>query len=150
MRAWIIYALIASAAFGLSVILLKHAANRNNLAAPSELVLLSSCVGALIGAVVYLIFSWKSAHALMFANKEAIVWSGLSGLISVAGSLAVIKALSHPLSNAANIMALINTNVLFTVVFGAIIFKEMPEGIELARVIAGALLILVGVVIICG
>lgn len=61
----------------------------------------------------------------------------------------MIKALSHPLSNAANIMALINTNVLFTVVFGAIIFKEMPEGIELARVIVGALLILVGVAIIC-
>ncbi|MCL4536212.1 MAG: hypothetical protein M1610_01250 [Nitrospirae bacterium] len=150
MRAWIIYAMAASAAYGLSAIPLKYAANRNNLSAPSELVLLSSCAGALIGSVAYLIFSWKSASALMFANKEAIVWSGLSGLISVAGSLAVIKALGHPLSDTSNVMALMNTNVFFTVVFGAIIFGEMPEGIELVRVILGALFIVVGAGIIAG
>ena len=149
MRSWIIYAMAASAAYGLSAIPLKYAANRNNLSAPSELVLLSSCAGALIGAVAYLIFSGKSAHALMFTNKDAVLWSGFSGIISVAGSLAVIKALSHPLSNTANVMALMNTNVFFTVVFGAIIFGEMPEGIELARVMAGSLLIWMGVVIIC-
>jgi uncharacterized membrane protein len=149
MRAWIIYAMAASAAYGLSAIPLKYAANRNNLSVPSELVLLSSYAGALIGAVAYLLFSGKSAPALMLTNIDAIFWSGLSGLISVAGSLAVIKALSHPLSNTANVMALMNTNVFFTVVFGAIIFGEMPEGFELARVITGALLILVGVAMIC-
>lgn len=90
MSSWMIYAIAASAAYGLSAIPLKYAVNRNNLSAPSELVLLSSCAGAFIGAFLHLIFSGKT-FPLMTVNKDAMLLSGLSGIIGVAGSLAVIK-----------------------------------------------------------
>lgn len=131
MNRWMAYAILAGAAYGLSAVPLKYAASRH-LRVPPGLILFSSSIGAMTGALAYLTIS---GNPMSFSiNKSAILLSLLSGLIGVAGSLAVIKALAHSLSNVSNVMALVNTNVLFTVLFGVVILREFPTGTEAIRV----------------
>lgn len=148
MHNWTIYAILAGAAYGLSAVPLKYAVHRNT-AASSEFILLSSSLGALSGIILYLIFFAKSSDMFNSFNKETLLLSLLSGLIGVLGSLAVIKAFAHPLSKISGVMALVNTNVFFSFLFGVFILRDIPSGIESARIIAGSTLIFAGTVLIC-
>lgn len=148
MAPWALYAMLASASFGLSAIPLRFAINKMGSSAQSEVILLSSCIGSLAGAIIYQFVSGKPA---LFANieRQAILYAFLSGLIAIAGSLSVIKALSTPASNVSSIMTLVNTNVFFTMIFGVALLREIPDGIGMVKLLSGAALIFAGSVVIC-
>ncbi len=148
MATWALYAILASAAFGLSAIPLRFAINKMGTSGQSDVILLSSCIGSLAGAIIYQFFSGRP---VLFAGIErhTIFYAILSGLIGIAGSLSVIKALSAPASNVSNVMTLVNTNVFFTLLFGIALLREIPDGIGLVKLLSGAALIFVGSVVIC-
>jgi len=76
MATWALYALLASAAFGLSAIPLRFAISRIGASAQSEVILLSSCLGSLTGAVLYQygieMIKLLSGMALIFVGSVVI------------------------------------------------------------------------------
>lgn len=149
MKEWAIYALVAAAAYGLSAIPLKLAVSKGNIADMPEAVLIVSCICSLAGAVSYFILSGKTANLLSGMDRHTMLYSGISGLISIIGSLSVIRALSLPASSVSNVMSLVNTNVLFTLFFSIILMQQVPEGTSLIRPILGSVLVFAGALLIC-
>jgi len=146
MKQWAIYSIIASAAFGLSAIPLKIAVGRGGLSAAPEIILLTSCLGSLVGAVLCIARTGNGFS--LGADWWVLLYGGVSGLISIIGSLAIIKALGSPSANVSNVMSLVNTNMFFTVIFSIAILGELPSGAEMIKTIIGAGLIFAGAVIV--
>ena len=68
----------------------------------------------------------------------------LSGVISTIGSILIIKALSAPSSSVPHVMALVNTNVFFALIFSVLILNEVPKSEHLSNLIIGGVFILAG------
>ena len=145
MSGWVMYSLIAGASYGLSSVYTKYTVSRTQLTLPTELVLTFSALGALIGAVICLGTGKMTIDTLLSTNYKMATSSIVSGLISVVGSFFVIKALSMPKSSVANVMAIVNTNVFFALLFAMIFLKEIPSGNNaVLRLIIGSVLIMIG------
>jgi len=141
---WALYAITASAAFGISAIPIRMALSKA--AASSELILLTSAIGSLVGALIYLFITGNEGIQI---DRCSVLCGAVSGLIGIIGSISVIKALGSPSSTVANVMSLVNTNLLFTVIFSLVLLGEVPEGMSMMKTLVGALLILAGSVVIC-
>ncbi|MEK6891982.1 MAG: GRP family sugar transporter, partial [Nanoarchaeota archaeon] len=81
-------------------------------------------------------FDWKS-NGLLF----------VSGLIWGIGFLAVAIAISQN-ADIARLAPIYNTNTLITVLLGILILKEVPDATNMFRVISGAVLIVVGAILV--
>jgi|GEM_PF-4641869 len=141
---WALYAITASAAFGVSAIPIRMALSKA--AASSEVILLTSTIGSLAGALIYLFITGNGSLQM---DRGSVMYGVVSGLIGIIGSISVIKALSSPSSTVPNVMSLVNTNLLFTVIFSVALLGEMPEGMNMMKTLVGAVLILAGSVVIC-
>lgn len=146
MQIWVVYSVIAAASYGLSAIPLKLASNKG-VAAASAILLLASCIGSLTGALLY--FGFTGTGVIRIVDRSSLVYGVISGMISIIGSLAVIKALASPDSSVPNVMSLVNTNILFTIVFSALLLQELPQGAGIIKICAGSLLIFAGSVVLC-
>ncbi|MBF0474176.1 MAG: hypothetical protein HQK91_13890 [Nitrospirae bacterium] len=150
MSNWAIYSILAGVTYGLSAIPMRYVSNHSQMSMPSEFILLFSSLGALIGAIIYLISTKNIGHVLIInVNMKTVVIAAGAGLIGSMGSLFVIKALSYPESSVSNVMAIVNTNVLFALGFGVIMLRKMPVGVSVYRVGFGAVLMMVGVGMVC-
>lgn len=141
---WALYAMLASAAFGVSAIPIKMALSKA--AASAEVILLTSSIGSLAGTLIYLFITGNGSLQM---DRSSVMYGVVSGLIGIIGSISVIKALGSPSSTVPNVMSLVNTNVLFTLIFSLALLGEMPEGMKIMKTLAGAVLILAGSVVIC-
>jgi uncharacterized membrane protein len=148
MKEWAVYALIAAVAYGLSAIPLKLVVSRGSAAGLSEAVLICTCLGSLIGASIYVISSGKLLCLASSVDKQVLIYGGGAGLISIVGSIAVIRALGVQSSTVPNVMALVNTSVFFAMLFSTLILGRQDGASEM-RAIMGTALIFVGAVIIC-
>ena len=149
MKEWAVYAIVAAIAYGLSAIILKLAVGKGGIAAMPEAVLIVSCACSLAGAIGYFIISGKTAVIAVGMDRNTIVMSGISGLISIIGSLFVIRALSIPSTSVSSVMSLVSTNVLFTLLFSIILIEQVPEGMSLTRTVFGSVLVFAGAFVLC-
>lgn len=149
MKGWILYAVMAGAAYGLSAIPLRYGANRGAAGAPAELMLMASCLGTLLGGAAYLLAAGRPLEGAIVSGKASLLWAGLSGLIGAAAGFFVIKALAQQGATASGVMALVNTSVLFALVFGVTLLQEMPQDGQMVKAALGALLIFGGSMLIC-
>ena len=145
MQTWMIYAITAGAAYGLSPIPLKFAVSRYPASSQAAL-LLSSALGALIGISGFL---FLKRPVSLSADRYAMLLSALSGLIGAAGSIAIIKALSCPNSNTTGVVSLVNTNAFFTMIFAALLLGESHKSTDLGRLLIGTFFIFAGSFFIC-
>ena len=137
---WIAYGLIATVFFALNTILYKAAQQKGNFS-PNYGILMFS-VGIIIVAGVFFLFKpsfefeWKSSGLAIIAGA---VWA--------IGMIAVVIAISQK-ADVARLAPIYNINTILAVLMGIIFLKEIPDTSQMFRVIAGAILIVVGAILV--
>lgn len=149
MSAWMIYGLLAGASYGLSAVPLKFAASRSDMPVSPQLLVLASCLGSVIVSVGTGIATGRPAGCFGSVSVRTMLPALLAGIIGSVGSFMVIKALSSLNASTAHVMALVNMNVIFTLVFGMVFLGEVPTGVQLIKTIGGIFLTVIGAVVLC-
>lgn len=137
---WIAYGLVAAVCFGVSTLFLKLAQQKGNLT-PYYLSFLFGFGIILVFSLLLIFnpqfeFDWKS-------NR----WAIAGGAIWAVGTLAVAIAIVRK-ADIARLAPIYNINTLITVLLGIIILKEIPDASQMIRVIGGAVLIVIGAVLV--
>jgi len=140
MQNWILYGIIASFFFALNTIIYKIAYQKGNFSPYYGTFIFGLGVVFIFG--VFLLFKpsfdfeWKSSSIALIAG---ITW----GL----GFLAVAVAIAQK-ADIARLAPIYNTNTLLAVLLGIIFLKEIPNASQIFRVIAGAVLIVIGSILV--
>ena len=140
MQNWIIYGIIGAIFFGLNTVIYKVASQKGNF---------SPYYGTFIfGLGVVLIFS----IFLLFKPSFEFEWksSGLAliaGIVWGLGFLAIAVAIAQK-ADVSRLSPIYNANTIITVLIGIIFLKEIPDTSQIFRVLAGAVLIIVGAVLV--
>ncbi len=140
MQNWVIYGFIASFFFALNIIIYKVAQQKGNF---------SPYYGSFIfGLGIVLIFGLF----LLFKPSFEFEWGSsslalIAGIIWGLGFLAVSAAIAQK-ADVARLAPIYNTNTILAVLIAIIFLKEIPDVSQMFRVIAGAVLIVVGSVLV--
>ena len=140
MESWIFYGIIAAICFGVNTIIFKIAMQRGNLNPAYASFIFG--IGILITFVFYyftkpnLQFEWKSTTLAVAA-----------GMIWAIGFLAIAIAISQK-GEVAKLAPLYNANTIIAVILGIILLKEVPDMSQMIRVIIGAVMIVIGAVLV--
>src|SRR3989338_2821990 len=140
MQNWILYGIIASFFFALNTIIYKIAYQKGNFSPYYGTFIFGLGVVFIFG--VFLLFKpsfdfeWKSSSIALIAG---ITW----GL----GFLAVAVAIAQK-ADIARLAPIYNRNTLLAVLLGIIFLKEIPNASQIFRVIAGAVLIVIGSILV--
>ena len=137
---WIALGLIAAFFFALNTILYKAAQQKGNFSPYYGIAMFS--IGIIIVAGVFFFikpsfeFDWKSSGLAILAGA---VWA--------IGMIAVAIAISQN-ADVARLAPIYNINTILAVLMGIIFLKEIPDTSQMFRVIAGAILIVVGAILV--
>lgn len=137
---WIAYGLIAAVFFALNTILYKAAQQKGNFS-PSHGILMFS-IGVIIVTGIFFLFKpsfefeWKSSGLAIIAGA---VWA--------IGMIAVVIAISQK-ADVARLAPIYNINTILAVIMGIIFLNEIPDASQMIRVIGGAILIVVGAILV--
>jgi len=137
---WIVYGIIASVFFAVNTIVYKIAAQKGNF---------SPYYGSfMFGLGVVLVFGLF----LLFKPSFAFEWKSSSlavvaGVIWGFGFLAIAVAIAKG-SDVARLAPIYNTNTILAVLLAIIFLKEIPNISQIYRIISGAVLIVVGVILV--
>ena len=140
MQNWIFYGLIASFFFALNTIIYKIAQQKGNFSPYYGSFLFG--LGVVLVCGLFLLFKpnfefeWKSSSLALIAGA---IWG--IGFLSVAFAIAQ-KA------DVARLAPIYNTNTILAVLMGIIFLHEIPDVSQMFRVIAGAVLIVVGSILV--
>lgn len=137
---WIVYGIVASVFFALNTIIYKVAAQKGNF---------SPYYGSFVfGIGIVLIFGLF----LLFKPGFEFEWKSsslalVSGIVWGLGFLAVAIAIAQK-ADVARLAPIYNTNTLLTVLMAIIFLKEIPNASQTFRIVAGAVLIVIGSVLV--
>ncbi|MBI1935187.1 EamA family transporter [Candidatus Woesearchaeota archaeon] len=140
MENWVIYGLIASFCFGIQTIIYKYAYQKSS-STPYYAAFVFA-LGIVLTYAAFLLFKpnvqfeWKSSSLLF-----------VSGIIWAVGFIAVAVAIAQK-ADVARLAPIYNTNTLIAVVLGIIFLKEIPDVSQMWRVISGAVMIVIGAVLV--
>ena len=142
---WFLTGVIASLIYGVCAVSFKYLLSEKYLGASPTWALIGMGIGwsviGLVGARI-----WQTAAHQ--TTLSALGWGIPVGLLNGIATLMIMRALSNPLTNVSQLVPIYNTNTLVAFVLGILLFKELPMGPDLYRNLAGALLIVVGSVLI--
>ena len=137
---WIVYGIVASVFFAVNTIVYKVAVQKGNFSANYGSFLFALGVVLVCGIFFFFKpsfeFEWKSASLAVIAG---IIW----GL----GFLAIAVAISKG-NDVARLAPIYNTNTILAVLLAIIFLKEIPNVSQIFRIIAGAVLIVVGAILV--
>ena len=137
---WIAYGLIAAFFFALNTILYKAAQQKGNFS-PNYGILMFA-IGVIIVSGVFFIaspsfqFEWKSSGLAI-----------ISGAVWAVGMICVVVAI-YQKADVARLAPIYNINTILAVLMGIIFLKEIPDSSQMIRVIGGAVLIVVGAILV--
>src|SRR3990167_1551069 len=140
MQSWVFYGIVAAICFGINTILYKIASQKGNFSPAFGSLVFG--IGILIAFLVYffakpsLQFEWKST---ILAIAAGIIWA--------IGFLAIAIAISQK-GEVAKLAPLYNANTIIAVILGIVLLKEVPDTSQMWRVVAGAVMIVVGAVLV--
>src|SRR3989344_8395353 len=140
MQSWVFCGIVAAVCFGVNTIIFKIAMQKGNL--NPAYASLAFGVGILFAFFLYyfakpsLQFEWKST---LLAVVAGIVWA--------IGFLAIAIAISQK-GEVARLAPLYNANTIIAVILGIVLLKEVPDMSQMWRVVAGAVMIVVGAVLV--
>ena len=137
---WIVYGIIAAVCFGVTNVLFKVAQQKGNLS-PYYLSFVFG-LGVLLVSGLFLVFNPSFQFEL---KSNGLVLA--AGIIWTIGMLAVVVALAQK-ADISRLAPIFNANTLVTVVLGIIFLHEIPNTSQMLRVIAGAVLIVIGAVLV--
>ena len=140
MQNYVVYGLVASVFFALNVIIYKVAQQKGNFSPYYGSFMFG--LGVIIIFGLFLLFKpsfefeWKSSGLALIAG---IVWA--------LGFLAVAIAISQK-ADIARLAPIYSTNTILTVLLGIFFLKEIPDASQISKIIAGAVLIVVGLILV--
>jgi len=138
---WLVYGLLAALFFGTNAVVYKYAAVNGGLNPFYASILYG--VGILISFIV--------AYAFKFsAPTMNIKWFGITvfaGILWGLGFIMVAIAISHN-ADVAKLAPIYNTNTLIAVGLGILVLKELPSAASAWKVILGAVLIIIGSILV--
>ena len=140
MENWIVYGVIAAIFFGINTVIFKIAIQKGNL--NPAYASLAFGVGTLITFLIYYFanpgwqFEWKSTSIAVFAG---VTWA--------IGMIAIAIAISQK-GNIAQLAPIYNTNTIIAVILGIILLKEIPDMSQIIRIVIGAVMIVIGAVLV--
>ena len=140
-ESWIIYGLLASLFFGINAIVYKVAAVNSNMNMFLSIVFYG--IGILLTFIVIYLVKFSP-------SPVSFKWTGLmilAGVIWALAFLMVAIAISHG-ADLAKLSPIYNTNTLITVILGIVLLREIPSAAASLRVILGAVLIIIGSVLV--
>lgn len=137
---WIVYGIIAAVCFGVQTVVYKYATQKSNISPYYGSFVFAIGIIAIL-AVLLLFrpgfdFEWESSGLLF-----------ISGIIWGLGFIAVAIAISQN-ADVARLAPIYNTNTLVAVLLGILILHELPDVSQMFRVISGAVLIVIGSVLV--
>ena len=140
MENWIFYGILASFFFGLNAIVYKIAYQKGNFS-PYYGSLIFGIGVIIVFGLVFLLrpsfeFEWKSSGIALAA-----------GAIWALGFLSIAIAVSQK-ADIARLAPIYNTNTIIAVLIGIIFLKEIPDKSQIFRIIAGAVMIVLGAVMV--
>ncbi len=147
MKPWFVMGLAASFLYGVSAILFKLLTETRYLAGRPGWVLAGIGTGIALCGVLGLLF-WPSVATAQDTTVKAYLWAIPAGLLNGFATLLVLRALQSPTTNVSQLVPIYNTNTLVAFVLAILIFKELPYGPDLIRNLAGAVLIVLGTILI--
>ena len=143
MRSWFLIGLIASLLYGVSALVFKLLTAERYLGGHPGWVLTAIGSGIALCGALGVIF-WPAA-AKIGGNTLAACALGLpAGMMNGFATLLVLWALRSPSTNLSQLVPIYNTNTLVAFLLAVIFLKELPQGVDLVRNLAGALLIVAG------
>ena len=140
MQSWIVYGLVAAVFFALNTIIYKAAQQKGNFSPYYGIAMFS--IGIIIVAGIFFFirpsfeFDWKSSGLAIIAGA---VWA--IGMIAVA--IAISKK-----ADVARLAPIYNINTILAVLMGIVFLKEIPDASQMIRVIGGAVLIVIGAILV--
>ena len=140
MQNYVVYGLVASFFFALNVIIYKVASQKGNFSPYYGSFMFGLGIVLIFG--LFLLFKpsfefeWRSSSLALIAG---IIW----GL----GFLAVAVAIAQK-ADVARLAPIYNTNTLLAVLLAIIFLKEIPDISQVYRIVAGAVLIVIGAVLV--
>ncbi|MBI2654638.1 EamA family transporter [Candidatus Woesearchaeota archaeon] len=141
MVSWIVYGLIAFVCFAVNTIVYKVAQQKGNFSPYYGALLFG--LGAILLFGFFLLFNkpdfkfeWKSGSLALIAG---VIWA--FGFLSIAIAIAQ-KA------DVARLAPIYNANTLLAVFLGIVFLKEIPDVTQIFRVVAGAVLIVIGAILV--
>lgn len=147
MEKWLMFGLLASLCYGTYVIFQKVATSDKYFGMSSSAYLLLMLIGL---AVVFIGSALVDRSTLALpSNPYALAVAIGAGILAGIGILSVTLALSGG-ANVAQLVPIFNSNTLVAVILGIIFLHELPNPSGQAKIIAGALLIVIGGILVSG
>jgi uncharacterized membrane protein len=144
-KSWFTIGLVASLLYGVSAVLFKLLTSERYLGGQPGWVLTG--IGGGI-ALCGLFGVWVWPGTLSGGTLNACLWAVPAGLLNGFATLLVLSAMRNPAVNLSQMVPVYNTNTLVAFLIAVVLFKELPQGVDLLRNLAGALLIVAGTVLI--
>ena len=143
MPTWIIFGIIASLCWGSYIIASKVATSEKYFGINPAWAALFMLVGV---AIVFIIGAIKEGVPVP-VSKPGIGFAILSGFLWGLGMYVSLKAISIG-ADVSKLTPLYNTNALVTVLLGIVLLHELPKAGDIVRVVIGAVLIIVGAILV--
>jgi len=140
METWYIYGIIAALLYGLSAVTAKYATSSNYIGLDIQTAAFLMLIG--IG-IVFLAYAFSGGMPSLTNNTTALSVGILAGALWAAGMVVTFFALKSG-AEISKLAPLYNTNTLVAVTLGIVLLKELPAGTEKIKVIIGAILIVIG------
>ena len=140
MQRWFLYALSADFFWGFNAVLEKLAVDRRYLG----LEVSRSNLFIAVGILATMLIHDRMSHVPFSGEKiPAYALSFAIGIIWALGNIFALSAVRSG-GNMSQVVPLYNTNTLIAVILVTLLFREIPAGADLYRVMAGAVLITIG------
>ena len=140
MENWIWYGLISAVCFGVNTIVYKMASQKSAFSPYYGFFVFS--LGILLVSGTFLLFKpsnnfeWKSTSMIF-----------LAGIIWAIGFFAIAFAISKNFE-ISKLAPIYNTNTIIAVLLGIFLLKEIPNSTQIIKVIGGAVLIVLGAILV--
>ena len=137
---WIFYGIIAAVCFAVNTIIYKVAQQKGNFSPYFGSFLFGLGVLFIVG--LFLLFN-PSYNFEFKSNSLALI----AGIIWGLGFIAIAIAISQK-ADVSRLAPIYNSNTLLAVLLGIIFLKEIPDVSQIFRIVAGAVLIVIGAVLV--
>lgn len=140
MASWILYGLIASFFFAVNTIIYKIAQQKGNFSPYFG----SFMFGLGVVLIFGLFFLFKPSFEFELKSSSLAL---VAGMIWGLGFLAIAVAIAQK-ADVARLAPIYNTNTILAVLMAIIFLKEIPDISQVFRIIAGAVLIVIGAILV--
>lgn len=144
MENWILLGLLAAVAFGVSTLLNKVASGSAYFGLEPRTTALLVGIGILMTFAIYFLVNGGLA---MPANNLAVGTALAAGVFWAIGTLLVLTAFAGG-ADAARLAPIFNMNTLVVVGLSIVMLHELPQQPQMLRVIGGAILIVIGGILV--